>query len=592
MHHDHHKERENTFRPEDFFKVVCLAPTKDIAEEKAKWLTNTPQLKSNPFCCYRAPFKDSEVIIYSSWPNDDEDQTRATVGIDALVIFIDKEEDYDRILKEINQEFKFITVRLLVTDFEGKRRWEKDLEAESIRTSSSAEEVLHQLDHLDKDEYKKILKIIDKFDANKDGTLDLQEMPALVKALGEDPNKSEIKEAMKTLDINHDNELQIDEFIQWWKIGRQNTPALAKIYELAMKSNEIINNLISFNNFDKERQAFDANNNKQCALKFNLNTGNFDEYVTRLGFRISTGEKRLEATKNFLSKFTNIHDAKDDNWINISIFVQSLTFKGEQIKEWLENFRHNLIGYCDKYVIPGLGQFIRHFVNFHFFPQDYSATITFEFKTDVYSLIKGALGELLSIRDFLTNDGKGSFDVDLRILSGECLGDLISQSKTWGDFLNKSEISINGTSLKGRLRTLLLNLNKDHKTHLDLLQFLFVPNNMKFDFKGPLAEFLNENSKGLLNTSLEPLQKLLEFIRKNIKYELLECMSRLEIGLNLYDIFFNFQIFSEHLWHGEEGEDEVYEIEKEEEVGTESKDGHDHDHGKKKKKKKKHDHDH
>jgi len=285
-------------------------------------------------------------------------------------------------------------------------------------------------------------------------------------------------------------------------------------------------------------------------MNVNIDTANFEETETRFNLRITAGgEKRKEATKNFLSKFTNVQArAQEENWINISIFVQSLTFQGKDIKEYLEKFREKLILYAEKHLIHGLSTFIRDFVVFKFFPQDYSATIIFEFKSDVYQLIKDSLGDLMFLRNFLTNNSTSWFDFDMKINSGLDLGDLIENSSTLGDFLKQSDIVINSTGIKSRNKALVMNLGDAYKQYLPLLQLLFVPNNMKVNYKGPIGDFQDSSTGETLKADLSSLKPILEFIRGNIDPNLLKVMSRLEIGLNLYDIFVNLQVFSTKMW--------------------------------------------
>jgi hypothetical protein len=149
--HEHHHDRENTFRDSDFFKIILLSPNQEISEERAKWLTNTPSLKTSPTGTYRAPFQDTSIVVYSRWPNSNREVVQATVGIDALLIFVDNEDEWPAIQREVEEKFKFVSVRLIVTDYERVRRWERDLLfASSLPKSSNNQDVVNKLNELDK----------------------------------------------------------------------------------------------------------------------------------------------------------------------------------------------------------------------------------------------------------------------------------------------------------------------------------------------------------------------------------------------------------------------------------------------------------
>ena len=546
------KIRHNTYKDEDFFKVVVLSTKKETSEHYAKFLTNTPAIVTSSTRTYTAPFKNTKIVVYARTPHDSWGHKQATVGVDGLIICIENDEEYEILKEEISLKYKFLDVRVIVTGHHEHivKRWEQELEAKSIPSSSPLEVVLKEIDEDDKEEYAKILAISKAYDKDNSGQLEMAEMPAIIKSLGQDPDNPAIKEALIVLDVNHDNIIEIDEFIQWWKIGRQNASALSKIYELSQKSSQIINSYVNFKNLKKEATSIDRNAKINISkMNVNIDTG-LNETRTRFNLKVvSGGDKRKEASKNFLSKFTdNIIKAQDENWINISIFVQSLTYKGNEIKDFLEGFRHKLINYAEENFIPGLSLFIKDFVIFKFYPQDYSGIIVFEFKTDVYNLIRSSITDLEFIRDFLTNNSTSTFEFDLKITSSNCLGECINNENTLGEFLRTSEVSINSSGIKSRLRTFLMNLNENYKSYLPLLQLLFAPNNMKLNYKGPVDEFLGSSENESLKYNLSKWKPFLDFIRDNIDSELRNVMSRLEIGFNLYDIFFNLQIFSTHLW--------------------------------------------
>ena len=59
----------------------------------------------------------------------------------------------------------------------------------------------------------------DKFDADRNGTLDAAELGALCAALGQPLNHDEMEEAVHTLDANRDGKVSYVEFVHWWQQG-------------------------------------------------------------------------------------------------------------------------------------------------------------------------------------------------------------------------------------------------------------------------------------------------------------------------------------------------------------------------------------
>lgn len=60
----------------------------------------------------------------------------------------------------------------------------------------------------------------DKVDADKSGSIDINELSKICDDLGAHCNMEEVKKLFEEIDLNHDGKVSFDEFTAWWRIGR------------------------------------------------------------------------------------------------------------------------------------------------------------------------------------------------------------------------------------------------------------------------------------------------------------------------------------------------------------------------------------
>jgi len=420
-----------------------------------------------------------------------------------------------------------------------------------LKKENNATDIVEKLDAMDISEFERLLTMFNKYDENQGGSISIKEMPNIANDLGIDQSTQTFKESILALDTNHDEELDLEEFLQWYKVGRTFALEISKIYQLKSKVDE---NIAKFLDYKKLLKDMDNPDNllvkkSTNTIKILLDSEKLSELVTRLHLKFTLGgQKRLDAAKNFLSKFTSEHSYTDDAWVNIAVFTKSLTMQGKELLVHMEKFRGNLVNFAEKNGIEGLSGFLNKFIEFRSFSNDSAANIYMKIKLDIESLMRSALEPLIIIRKWLTDD-KNSFDFSMRVFSSECLGELIKNKKTVADLLNKGEVEIEANLLKTRLRTLLSNLNPEWASILGLFQLFFMSSNLNLKFKGPFNEFSNEGSFKFFNNSLEFCEPLIKFIKSNFDPEVLKCFSRMEFTFNLFHMFANIQVYSDTIWN-------------------------------------------
>jgi len=537
---------KNTYPENDFLKILVIGSNKDFAISTTKWLAGNDIDWRGIF---KTEHRGKRAAVYFTWPRDLEDLHQNTIGIDVVCAALETDSEWNDLKSEINN-FSGVSVRLLLSASSNAKSFANQVNGEFLqRTDNNAKEVLECLDSLDIAQFELLRKMFNKYDNNNSGTIEVKEVSNIAKDLNIDQSNKSFKESILALDTNHDNQLDIEEFLQWYKIGRTHSLSISKIYGLKKYVKNLVSNYLNYDSLLSDRENLDILSKKNLnSVKVLLESDRLGDLVTRLHLKLTIGgPKRGEAAKNFLSKFTSTHSYVGDSWVNFAVFSKSLSIKSERLLTHVKKFQSNLVAWAEKNHLEGLSGFINKFIEFRSFSNESAANVYMKIKLDIESLMKSALEQLLVIRDWLS-DENSSFDVNMRIYSSACLGDLINSNKTVADFLNEGEVEITASLLKARLRSLLSNLKQEYSSILGIFQLFFMSSNLNLKFKGPFNEFANEGSFKFFNNSLNFLDPLLKFIKSNFDEDALKCFSRAELTFNLFEVFGNVQLFSETLW--------------------------------------------
>lgn len=75
----------------------------------------------------------------------------------------------------------------------------------------------------------------DKYDKDKSGYLDMDEVVKLATSLGAKASKKELEELFKSIDVDHDNKLAFNEFLAWYRVGKHSKLANLLKYQMQLE---------------------------------------------------------------------------------------------------------------------------------------------------------------------------------------------------------------------------------------------------------------------------------------------------------------------------------------------------------------------
>jgi hypothetical protein len=542
-----HKPRKNTYLPGELLKIILFSLTKERSEEGSMWLTNTKESSRGVFRCSYSQKKTS-ILVFPRWLECGDKQT-TTIAVEALIVFANDSQEFNTILPEL-QKYAAIPIRVLVSNNDDQELVELTKQNKFVfhkQNKERPEDLRNLIDSLDEEEFTKISSAFNCFDTDHSGIIEQKEMREIAKFLGENPDTDEFREAMLALDKNNDGNISITEFVHWWKIGRQNTKALPKIYHLKENLNHIMTKNMNFHNFVKEILEIKLRENlfKSTQNITFIGPGAF-KWRSQLDANVCFGgTERVKHAEKFLSNFTkNLSAAAKANWI--SLLFNNLNEKICSIQEAsnaLSSFQEKIVKWCETNNYEGFAVFIKNLLIFETSMTANSVILGIRFKLDIEDLVKLAFENFLFILSCLVIE-KQSHEFSLTFRSNQDFYLNGLEGKTIGDFLEICELNIKNSGFRERIKCILTNMNEEAiRDVVSIVQFFFVPYNLNVRYSGNINEFVDETTKHFLSIPMTGIGRFLEFIVKNMSEKLFKSTNDISIAANVFDIFAHFKLF-------------------------------------------------
>jgi len=540
--------RVNTYLPQELFKIVLISSSKERAVEEAGWITGTTSQVRGIYMCNHLKTK---LAVFCRWPGMAEKQT-STVAVEALVIFVKDLSEWELVK---NEAVKYVTIpiRVIVCDKKDEiSSASKDLNNAIIMAKPKENKNLRvDLDKLDRDEYKRIVTKFNEFDSDKSGSIESHEMSKVAESLGIDPNDLDFVESLKALDLNGDGEISLPEFITWWKVGRQNTKSLPKIYHLNEYVKFLLNNVFNYERFKKEIADIKESNDTSRTNQ-NIYIKSPGEYSLKTFIEGSIafgGPKRQQEAENFLKRFTTNLNSQKLNWISILFTLDNKRHKisGEQAKAHVENFKDYCLQWLENRSMGQIVSFLRNLLIFETSCTDNSVIMAIRLKADIEELVKTAMSCISTIVDCLSSKTESTF-MSVKAHSNEDIFNSSTEKRTLEDFLKVSEFRVKSFGFRKRLKSLFANIMSDKIDLTGLLQCLFVPYSFDLNLTGDINDITDSSQKEFLKIDISLIGSFLEFLKQNMSSELLKSSKDIDIAFNAYDLFAHVKFYSEKMF--------------------------------------------
>lgn len=523
--------RSNTYLNKEFFKIVLIAPTKEKSEEVSQWLTGSNKSNRGVYNC---PFKKTQLIVFYRWPSPVERQA-TTVAVEGMVVYAEDAKEFEELKPEIKKYGKVPNV--VVVSPQDLTREAREIKGFYFPFGNDSSELKIKLDEMDKRELSKIQNAFNRYDKDNSGSIDTDEMKQIAISLGQDPNTEEFKQSMLALDVNGDNIISFNEFISWWKIGRQNTMTLPKIYQLNEKSKKLVDSLMNYSEYVKAVSELPAKSEKSQQKVSFKGSGlprprTFIEYSLAVG-----GPMRDQMAVDFLKQFTKNPISKN-NWVSMLFTLLPGEIESERAKLLLEDFKDNLLKWGEDKGNLVFISFVKNLLLFETSSTENAVVLACRLKTDIEELVKGSLKDYFFLIKNFADEGE-SFWINLKAQSNLDLYDNVKRDEpvTLGEFLRICEVKMDGEGHRDRLKTLYQNLKPEYKDYLSALKYLFLPYNLESEIEGDINESVDESLLSTLNEPLNNVNLVVDLLKKCIPEQLLKSTKNFEIGFNAFNTF-------------------------------------------------------
>jgi len=529
------KERKNTYLPKEYFKVMILSDTLENAQEAAIWITGS----NNPIRgIYNCSFNKTQMVVYYRWP-DNADKPAATVAIDVLAIFLKSYECWEKMIDEV-EKYKYIPVKAIVS-FEKYAQIHDNFDAHWVLRQDSRI-VRETLDSLDQKEFRKVKHLFGKHKIAE--TKDLILISEIQKYFTEtEPNvvDSNFIDSLQAFSSNSVN-LNIVEFIQWWKIGRLNTKATSFLLSISKEIKKFLNAEFDYFAYKNQISEFNEKLKFSGSTKTKLSNTNITfrsmgnwNLKSFIDLTVITGSKRVKFACDFINDFTKNNSPVVSNWIAIKVnLVRNAKIETERINEFLHKFKANLIKLAELTGNEALINFTKNFILFDLTSKPEGGLVFIRFKIDIEDIFKNLIQEILYIIDNM-NVKNESFMFTLEFHSNEDLIEAIKSGKTLKDFLEVCEFLLEGSYCRENIKILLKNLLD--KNVFNLTEIFQLAYDLYIELDGKISECSQETIESLLKFNLGSLFGIDDFINNTFDKELIRNTSNIELAMNSFNVF-------------------------------------------------------
>lgn len=178
--------------------------------------------------------EDIARIKFKSFYTDSTSLTGAPALIDALVYKYTGPKDQKHITS-IYTNYRFISTHILYNtysdNYEEAKEFSESLSAILIDKYTPSSSYLERIFYIDRKMFLLIKRVFNKLDNTKCGFVTLKNLGEATAEIGCKVSELDMTQMLRTIDIDRDNRINFQEFISWWKKGRQGIMSFCNMIE-------------------------------------------------------------------------------------------------------------------------------------------------------------------------------------------------------------------------------------------------------------------------------------------------------------------------------------------------------------------------
>lgn len=221
-------------------RIVVIGNSEAVAQASAEWCCEGEKKGVDFEKKYEIEGRSLTIQALPVCP-----EQKAPKPIAQAVVIVCKSEADFALLEPIVQNYIKVPIKFVLHDGVAEQvsieaKWgAKGLEKKDPK--SFANEVIKANNDL----IKLVAQVFKGFDKDNSGFIDLKEIVAVGKELGTTFTEGEAAEIINELDTNKDGKVSLEEFVEWWKSGRQGKKDFGGLLSGWMKKNKIVSEALS-----------------------------------------------------------------------------------------------------------------------------------------------------------------------------------------------------------------------------------------------------------------------------------------------------------------------------------------------------------
>jgi hypothetical protein len=197
-------------------RLIVVGKTEVLAKQDAEWTVSGEVINGN----YEKKYEiESRAVVIKATAYSAEHPGPKPVG-DALLIILRTPADVDALMPALKPFEKMPLKFVLYDGAPANLICEGQLGMKPAQKKSPADFAGMLIQENNKF-VGMVMKVFKDFDKDGSGFLDLSEIAAVAKELGTELSEAELALIMQELDVNKDKKISMEEFVEWWKMGRQ-----------------------------------------------------------------------------------------------------------------------------------------------------------------------------------------------------------------------------------------------------------------------------------------------------------------------------------------------------------------------------------
>jgi hypothetical protein len=529
-------KRLQSFSDEEYFKTVVVAHSQEQAEKLAFWLTGAEMVWRGNF--YKA--RTGNFLAYCRWFNNPANLP-STVYADAMLIYLENEAQFNDLSGYINSH-RGIVNKIVISDSQDFSELANSVRGRWMQKPESSEQLQQEFLNFDNQFMTNAQNIFNELDQNKNGYLELNEVESLSTQLGDGFTGNDL-ERIKEFSDSCGERISFENFIIWWKLGKQNSPALQFMVKLDMFSSKLAKQGIKMFDGMKD-QLSNVENNEENMSNHNLRLfgGNVLENP---GFEflydLCLGQEKTEACINYLKQWTTNFNSANGIFLDFD-FKFDETVQGSEVKRILDEKVTMVRSLLE--ALPEIKSLLDTFVIIETYGNQNSGKLTFRLKVDAEGLFKKHLNKIFYLLEHLFHGVSQHlhFDFRTKVSPKEVFSNNLNGFQTLKDF----EADFNIKLMRQHLRVLASRTPKDFK---EFLYILTAPSDVDVKIKLDMEKAAGPKLTPLLQIPLGMVKSFLQMVPLEMVFgddlSTVRKLKEIQVALNGYFLFTRFKLHVE-----------------------------------------------